>query len=62
VTANLQHLLSADELAQRKVKDNREALDFAQWLKQNEPVSVGVGVGDSSAAVDGSGAVEMGGQ
>jgi hypothetical protein len=49
VTANLQHLLKADELAQRKPKDNREALDFALWLKQNEPSS-------------GSGDTEMGGQ
>jgi hypothetical protein len=50
VTANLQHLLSADELAQRKLKDNREALDFAQWLKQNDPSSGGA---SSSAATKG---------
>lgn len=52
VSANLQHLLNADELAQRKVKDGREALDFAQWLKKNEPSSMvasGVGVGSGSA-------------
>jgi len=41
VTANLKHLLTANELADRQLKDNREALDFAQWLKQNTPTGQG---------------------
>ena len=55
VTANLQHLLNADELAQRKLKDNREALDFAQWLKQNDPR----GGGDDGSGGSGGADVEM---
>jgi uncharacterized protein DUF4157/AID/APOBEC-like deaminase family protein len=68
VTANLQHLLKEDELAQRKPKDNREALDFAQWLKKNEPVSVGAAAGSVGVAASSGGDspvvgedVEMGG-
>lgn len=52
VTANLQHLLKADEVAEREKKDKREALDFERWLQQNNP-SVGV-------AANGGGAVSSG--
>ena len=37
VTANLAKVLSKSELAARKPKDNREAIDYAGWLKQHEP-------------------------
>jgi len=41
VTANLKHLLSKSDLDARKIKDNREAIDYAAWLKKNKPSGSG---------------------
>lgn len=40
VTTSLSHLLSVDEMSARKPKDQREALDWAGWLKDHPDSSI----------------------